>query len=335
VSPDAARAPAAVEVDRPLIDAVVLTNTSRDQALDCVAHLGEPQIASIVVVDNASDDDTVAAVRAAYPDVRLVALPAQTGIAAALNRGAEVGDAPYVLYLNDDVFAAPGSVRALLEALQSRDDAVAAGGRLCERDFTTQDRYRPRAFPTPVTIVARMLGLDRMWPRNPLTGRHLRQMLDDRTTVAVDQPAGACLLVRRSVVEHVGGWDERYWFWYEDVDFSRRLAEHGALLYVPAAPFWHVGGATVRRMQRADGHRCTFHGILLYAHAHFSVPGEALVVLTLMAISATRALLAVARADPDGARIYAHAARSAVGRLAGRGLVGPQDLGGVAAPRAP
>ena len=74
------------------------------------------------------------------------------------------------------------------------------------------------------------------------------------------------MLVRREVTERIGGWDERYWFWYEDVDFSRRLAAHGTQLYVPAAPFRHVGGATARRLRRVDGHRRTFHGVLVYAH---------------------------------------------------------------------
>lgn len=324
-SPDGAGAGA---VDA-LVDAVVLTNTSRDQVLTCIEHLRDPAIASIVVVDNASADDTVAAIGAAHPDVRIVALDAPTGIAAALNRGAEAGTAPFVLYLNDDVFAAPGAIRRLLDALLARDDAVAAGGRLCERDLGTQDRYRPRPFPSPAVVVARLLGLDRAWPRNPLTGGHLRHPLDDRTTVVVDQPAGACLLVHRPIVERVGGWDERYWFWYEDVDLSRRLARHGTQLYVPAAAFRHIGGATVGRMYRPEGHRCTFHGILLYSKTHFSAPGRVFVALALVAIASGR-MLATLRSDRTAARIYAATLREALSLLAGRPVRGLQHVAAVA-----
>jgi GT2 family glycosyltransferase len=304
-------------VSRRAIDAVVLTHDSREQALECIAHLREPEIASVVVVDNASSDGTSEAIRAAHPDVRVLALPTHTGLAAALNRGAAVGAAPFVLYLNDDVFALPGSIHRLLETLEARGEAVAAAGRLVADDLTTQDRYRPRSFPSPAAVVARLLGLERLWPRNPLTGRHLRRALDDRTTVAVDQPAGACLLVRRAVVERVGGWDERYSFWYEDVDFSRRLAAHGTQLYVPAAPFRHLGGATVGRMPRVEGHQRSFHGILLYAQTHFSRPGHAFVALTLAAVGLVRALVAV-RGDRQAARIYAATARTAIGALASR-----------------
>jgi GT2 family glycosyltransferase len=315
------------------IDVVFPTNSSCAQALECIAHLREPVIAGIVVVDNASSDDTVAAVRAAHPDVTVVALSQHTGISAALNRGAEHGSAPFILYLNDDVFAVPGSIPLLLATLQARPEAVAAGGRLVSDDLVTQDRYRPRAFPSPATVVARLFGLDRIWPRNPVTGGHLRRMLDDETTVAVDQPAGACLLVRRPTVERVGGWDERYWFWYEDVDFSRRLAAHGEQLYVPAAPFRHVGGSTVARMRRAESHRSTFHGIVIYAQTHFTRRGRVAVGLALALIGLARALRSLP-ADRDAARIYMAAGRAGVALLAGRRVAGVRDAGVGVQPRA-
>lgn len=300
-----------------LVDAVFLTWNSREQALACIAHLDEPEIAQIFVIDNASADGTAQAIREAYPDVSVLALDAPTGLATAMNLGAKRGTAPFVLYLNDDVFATPGAVGILLEALRDRDDAVAAGGRLVDPDLSTQDRYRPRSFPSAATVAARLLGLDRLWPRNPLTGRHLREMADDHTTVAVDQPAGACMLVRRAVAERVGGWDERYWFWYEDVDFARRLARHGVLLYVPRASFRHVGGATARRLKAPAGHARYFYGVLQYSRTYFPRAGRAAVALAMLAISLGRA---VARAGTDraGARIYLGAARGAIALVRGR-----------------
>ena len=304
-----------------VVDAVFLTSNSCDQAMACIAHLDAPEIARIVVVDNASADGTADAIRAAYPDVQVLALDAPTGLATAMNLGAACGTAPFVLYLNDDVFAQPGAVGLLLGALRDREDAVAAGGRLVDTDLSTQDRYRPRSFPSPPAVVARLLGLDRLWPRNPLTGGHLRDRLGDRAIVAVDQPAGACMLVRRTVAEHVGGWDERYWFWYEDVDFSRRLAEHGTRLYVPAAAFRHVGGATAGRLRRAQGHQRLFHGVLIYAESHFSWAGRALVAVALGAVGGVRALMAMP-GDREAARIYRATVRAAGASIAGRDVSG-------------
>lgn len=301
-----------------MIDAVLLTWNSREQAMECVAHTHDPEvIASIVVVDNASTDGTADAVRMAHPDVTVLALEHGVGLAAGLNMGARLGSAPFVLYLNDDVFAEPGAIRTLLETLEGRPDAVAVGGRLVDPDLVTQDQYRPRPFPMPSTVVARLLGLERLWPRNPWTGIPLRRPLDDRTTVEVEQPAGACLLVRRSVVEQIGGWDERYWFWYEDVDFSRRLAQHGVSLYAPTAPFRHVGGATARRLSAPQGHARYFYGVLQYSRTHFSRSGRAAVALAILVVSLVRAALWV-RQDRAGARVYLGAARGAVALLRGK-----------------
>jgi len=300
-----------------VIDIVLLTWNSREQVLTCISHAHDPElVTSIVVVDNASTDGTAEAVRAAHPDVIVQEMEDCVGLAAALNSGARLGGAPFVLYLNDDVFAEPGAIRALLDALQSRPYAVAAGGRLVEPDLATQDQYRPRALPSAATVVARLLGMERLWPRNPWTGAHLRHRLDDETIVSVEQPAGACLLVRRATVDEVGGWDERYWFWYEDVDFCRRLARRGALLYVPAAPFRHVGGATARRLDPPQGHARYFHGVLLYSHTHFSRSAQAAVALALLVVSLGRAALRAPH-DRAGSRIYLGTARRAASLLRG------------------
>jgi GT2 family glycosyltransferase len=148
----------------------------------------------------------------------------------------------------------------------------------------------------------RLLGIDRWWPANPLTGAHLRRPLDDTTTVEADQPAGACLLVRRAAVEAVGGWDERYWFWYEDVDFSRRLArDAGVTLYVPSAAFRHLGGATTLRWSLPDQHRRTYYGMLLYAQTHLGRAGQVLVAATMGTVCLLRLALAGVRRGGGGA----------------------------------
>jgi GT2 family glycosyltransferase len=293
---------------RGVIDAVILTSSSREQVLTCLLHLdASPAIGSVVVVDNASTDGTASAIRAAWPQVVVVRLETHTGLAAALNRGAETGDSAFVLYLNDDIFAVPGAIERLLSELERHPDAVSAAGRLVNDDLTTQDRYRPRAFPSPAAMVARLFGLDRLWPRNPWTGNHLRHPLDDGGTVEVEQPAGACLLVRRRIVEQVNGWDERYSFWYEDVDFLRRIAEHGSSLYVPSAAFRHIGAPTVTRWSLAEMHERMFNGIVLYSRAHFSRRGQLAVVVALAVVSLARAARAVV-SDRPSARIYGSAA---------------------------
>lgn len=300
-----------------MVDVVVLTSNARPVLLRCLEHLDDARVASITVVDNASGDGTSDAVRQGSPEMSVVRLDEHRGLAYAFNRGAEQGAASLVLFLNDDVFLSPGAISALARALDERPDAVSAGGRLTDEDATTQDRYRPRPFPTPGALALRLSALDLLWPENPWTGSHLRHRLDDETTVEVDQPAGACLLVRRRALEAVGGWDERFWFWYEDVDISYRLARLGPALYVPSADAHHLGGATTLRWGRPEMHRRTYYGVAHYAEVHFGPRGRLLVALTLAAVSLPRLCYYTARRHP-GADVYLRALRSATALLLAR-----------------
>lgn len=259
-------------IGRGAVDSVVVTSNNREVVLKCLEHLRDPAIGRTVVVDNASADGTIDAIHEAFPDVETVRLDRHSGLSTAFNRGAARTEAPFLLFLNDDVFASEEAVSTLIETLGARPDAASGGGRLIDADAAgaTQDRYRPRRFPTLLTFLMTLTNGDGLWPRNPWSGAHLRHPLNDRDVVEVDQPAGAALLVRRPAFEAIGGWDESFWFWYEDVDISRRLAQHGSALYVPRAVFRHLGGGTVLRWSGVEIMVRIHYGITLYAQKHFS-----------------------------------------------------------------
>jgi len=287
-----------------MIDVVVVTFDTREVTLACLARLdaGRP-----IVVDNGSTDGTAEAVAATGAEV--VRLQQGVGFAEACNRGAARGDAPYVLFLNSDVLARPGAIARLAAALG--DGVVAAGGRLVDPGTDrTQEAYAPQPFPTVWTLIGRVTGLE---PR--------ARPQADRETAAVDQPAGACLLVRRDVFDAAGGFDERFWFWYEDVDLARRLAARGTLLHVGDAVFEHLGGGTFASWGRERGLRSRLRGIVRYAEVHLARRERALLGTTLALSGLARwvafSLLrrpGLAAAWLDGARAGGRLARGAVSR---------------------
>jgi N-acetylglucosaminyl-diphospho-decaprenol L-rhamnosyltransferase len=307
-----------------MVDAVVVTSNSRDLVLKCLGHLRDPAIGRIVVVDNASSDGTLAAVEAEFPQVERVRFDRHSGLSTAFNAGAARTSAPLLLFLNDDIFATDGAVSRMAGELEARADAASAGGRLVDADEAgaTQDRYRPQRFPSLLTFVMALTGADRLWKRNPWSGSQLRHRLNDRDTVEVDQPAGACLLVRRDAFEAIGGWDERFSFWYEDVDISRRLAAHGKALYVPSAPFQHVGGGTVLRWDRAQIVARTHWGILRYAEKHFSAGAR--IGLAILIAALALPWIVLGRVSPgrhgDVGRVQGRALRSALALARGKPL---------------
>jgi N-acetylglucosaminyl-diphospho-decaprenol L-rhamnosyltransferase len=283
-------------------DAVVVTWNSREMVLCCVEHLERAGSARVVVVDNASDDGTAEALSGR---VEVVRLERSEGLAAAYNRGAARTASDLVLFLNDDVLVSAESLSALTRALNARPTAVAAAGRLVDpEDGRTQVNYQPQTFPTLGSLVAMLLGRSRRG-----------QALSETETVAVDQLAGACLLVRRGPFETIGGWDEDFEFWYEDVDLARRLRAFGDLIYVPTAAFAHVGAHSAQRLSRTQAFSRHYRSALLYADKHFGPPAR-------VGAGLIYALAAVARLaldhDAESRRLYGRAFRNGLRVAAGR-----------------
>jgi GT2 family glycosyltransferase len=259
----------------------------------------------VVVVDNGSVDGTAEALRETRVDV--VRLDQPEGLSFAYNRGAEAGTAELVLFLNDDVFATDEAIALLAQSLEERPDAAAAAGRLVDPDDgRTQEQYLPRSFPSALALAGSLFGR----PRPALE-------LDETTVVTVDQPPGACLLVRRDAFEAAGRWDEDFEFWFEDVDLARRLRTRGEVLYVPAAAFPHVGGASARRLSRAEVVTRHYRGALLYAQRHLGLGGR---VITAPAYALAAAGRLVTASDAEARCAYSRVLRDAVRLAAGRGV---------------
>jgi N-acetylglucosaminyl-diphospho-decaprenol L-rhamnosyltransferase len=299
------------------VDAIVVT-TGGSVVLDCVDHLRDQRLRRVILVDNGSLDARGEAVSRAHPETVPVRLEAAVGATVARNRGVEAGDAPLLLFVDDDALAAPGAVGLLAEALLETPAATGTAGRLVDpADSRTQDAYRPRKFPSVATLVALFAGLPGIWPKNPWTGGHLRRPLDDETRTAVEFAPSACLMVRRDAFEAVGGWDERYWFWWEDVDLTKRLAASGPLIYVPAAVFRHVGGSTSRAFSEAEVLVRFSHGLLCYIQAHFGWPRRLASGVLLASVGGFRRVR-FARRKPELALAYRSVAHGAVRLLRGR-----------------
>jgi len=306
-----------------LIDAVIVTADSREMILECLDHLRSPLLEDVVVVDNGSTDGTARAVEQRHSKVRVIRLEESRGLAEPYNVGAHLGSAEFVLFLNDDVLADDGAIEKLEASLRSSPSAVAAAGRMVDPSSgRTQIEYQPQCFPTVMRFVAAFAGLERIWRTNPWSGKHRRHPLADDRVVTVDQPPGACLLVRRRVFEQVGGWDEQFEFWFEDVDLARRLGKHGDVLYVPMASFRHVGGHSARRLSQAEIVRRSYRGALRYADKHFSRRQQVATGALFAFASGTRGLL-LRRSNRELAGVYRRVAAEALALVVGKRIARP------------
>lgn len=255
------------------IDAVTVTRDTRELTLGCVASVvgsrdGKLEI-SMTVVDNASSDGTGDALAESWPEVRVLRNADNVGYGSACNQGLRGGSGEYVLILNSDVLARPTAVPRLVEFMGENRGHVAAGGRLVDPGTDdVQVGHNVRAFPRLGTQVAQLLGLEAHWPSNPLSRRYLGLDVDYSRTQDVDQPPGSCLIVRRAAFDALDGFDEGFFYWYEDVDLVRRLRDRGRIAYVHDATFEHVGGASFARWNRPESIGVWYPSLFRYFAKH-------------------------------------------------------------------
>jgi GT2 family glycosyltransferase len=228
------------------VDIVVVAYQSRDRLRDCVQPLlGLPEV-RVIVADNASPDCGIETI--ADLDVTCLRLPRNGGFAYGCNAGWTAGRGEYVLLLNPDATLDAASLASLVAVLDADPGVGAVAPRILDGDGHREASLR--RFPRLRSTYAQALFLHRVFPRASWTDELIQ---DDAT---YDRPAahewvsGACILLRRSALQELGGLDDGFFLYCEDVDLCRRLADHGlAVRYEPAATARHAGGASRPRAE--------------------------------------------------------------------------------------
>ncbi|MHC4573004.1 MAG: glycosyltransferase family 2 protein [Planctomycetota bacterium] len=223
---------------------VIVSWNVRQDLVRCIRSIEENQPCEefeVVVVDNASTDGTVEAARKDFPEVITIVNSENRGFATANNHGIERSKGEYILFLNPDTIVQPFSLDVLVDFLDDNRDVGACGPKLLNNNGTTQPSAR--RFPTfrgalHRHTVFRFLHIFKSEYKKWLMKdfKHDKQM-------DVDQVMGAALMVRRSVIDKVGGMDESFFMYYEEVDLCYRIKQAGwRIVFIPEAVIIHSGG---------------------------------------------------------------------------------------------
>ena len=227
-----------------LVDVVIVSYNSRARLRACVEPLVGVDGVEVFVADNASPDGSLEAIR----DLPVTAIQLDTngGFAHGCNAGAHVGSSPYVLFLNPDARIDAESLRSLVSALEQDPSAGAAAPRIVHSDGSLD--WSQRRFPRSVSTFAQALFLHRVFPRASWTDELVREAGEYERPATPDWVSGAAVLVRRSAFSAVGGFDDGFFMYCEDMDLCRRLWDAGwRIRFVPSATVWHEGGASAPR----------------------------------------------------------------------------------------
>lgn len=250
------------------VDVVIVSFNTRPDTLACLEslHASPPKaLGTVFVVDNASTDGSVEAIRTAWPAVEVLSLPRNAGFGAANNVALRRSTGTLVLLLNSDTIVPAGAIDALVLRLEATG-ATAIGPRLV--DDTGRPELSFGRMLTPLSELSQMVRgrlarSERPWLRRQME----RQLATERR---VDWASGACLLLRRSEAAAAGFFDERYFLYEEDVDLCAALrARGGQVWFTPHATVVHRGG---RSGAPASGHYDRSHLAFYAKHAPGWVP---------------------------------------------------------------
>lgn len=231
---------------RPDVSIAIVTYNTRELALACLGSIARNRdcggrVVEVLVVDSASTDQTVEAVRRQYPWARVIASPRNLGYTGGNNLAARLARGRYVLFLNPDTVVEPGAVEALASQLDRCADVGAVGPRLHFPNGQVQSSRR--RFPGRLTGLVESLVFQRWLGGLPIVRRFYMEDRSDSEAQDVDWLVGACLMVRREALERSGLFDERFFMYSEEVDLCRRLRSDGwRVVFEPSAVVVHHEG---------------------------------------------------------------------------------------------
>ncbi len=262
-----------------LLDVIIINYNSTLPLLHCVDSLLNVESAislNIYVQDNASSKkDDVDRLTRDFPEVRLVKNDRNLGFAKAVNNAFKQGSAPYVLILNPDTLVQPGLLSDTMGYMEAHPGVGILGPMIFDDNGDIQGSAR--AFPNLLTaLFGRKSLLSKIFPNNPITRENILTARSDGVTpMEVDWVSGACMLVRREAVNHVGPLDDKFFMYWEDADWCRRMWQKGwKVVYFPRSAVMHyVGVSSETNIFRSvfEFHRSIFRLFDKHANAPYSL----------------------------------------------------------------
>jgi GT2 family glycosyltransferase len=253
-----------------LISVITVSWNTRDLLRNCLQSLLkelEGVDAEVFLVDNDSADQSAAMVEKEFPQIRLIANDSNRGFAAANNQALALASGEFILLLNPDTVVHPGAIKTLLGFMQTHARAAIVAPQLLESNGAVQRSCRQ--FPTFLGMLYELLGLSKIFPDQAKFRQYKMLDWNHDDERQVDQPEGACLLLRRAVIEEVGVLDEGFFMLFEEVDWCYRIKEKGwQIWFTPSAQVTHHYGQSIKQVKTKmilSSHR----GLYRFWHKHY------------------------------------------------------------------
>lgn len=236
-------------------------------AIESVKAAMEGLDGEIIVVDNASTDGAVALLRAEYPEVQTIQLDRNIGFGGANNRGIEVARGEYILLLNPDTLVEEETLRVMLRFMRDHPEAGLATSKIYRPDGTLEPAAL-RGIPSPWSAFSRISGLSRLFPRSRLFGGYDQSWRNPEESHQVEAISGCFMFFRGDLLRELGGFDEAFFMYGEDLDLCKRTGLAGAeIWYYPETSIVHIKGQSTSRSS-LDSIRMFYDAMEIFARKH-------------------------------------------------------------------
>jgi GT2 family glycosyltransferase len=236
------------------VSVIIVSFNTRDVLRECLRSVYREMGAldvQIIVVDNCSTDGSPKMVEEEFPDVTLIRSNINLGFGGANNLGFQSAEGRYIVLLNSDAFLTPGALQLSVEHMDADLHIGLGGGRLIGRDGSWQPSAR--MFPTVLNDLMVLSGLAARFPESRFFGRADRTWANEMEASEVDWVPGAYSIFRAEALTEIGLFDQRFFLYYEEVDFCKRLKQAGySIWYWPDITVIHIGGESSRQIKSLD-----------------------------------------------------------------------------------
>lgn len=252
----------------PLVSVIIVSYKVRYYIEQCLnSVLRSVADAQILVVDNNSDDGSVEYLRERFPQAEIIANDFNAGFGKANNMALAKARGKYVLFLNPDTVVGERTIPGCIEYMETHPETGAVGVRMQYGNgrFALESR---RSLPTPSVSFWHMTGLGKLFPKSKVFARYHRTYLDKDSECPIDVVSGAYMFVRREAIDKVGGFDEAFFMYGEDIDLSYRILQAGYQnRYLPLPIVHYKGESTTKTSYRYA--QVFYDAMLIFFNKHF------------------------------------------------------------------
>jgi len=243
------------------------TRSLLEKCLSSLSNSADEMLLQIIVVDNASSDNSVEYIRRHFPQVRLICNDKNAGFAAANNQGLKLAEGRNILFLNSDTVVHKGALKAMSDLLDADPKIGLCTCTLLNENGSIQPNVHQ--FPTFRAMLYRYTVLKYVGLfRSARSSYRMRDFSYDKTA-PVDQVMGAAIMAKRSLFEQIAAWDENLFFYFEETDLCYRARKAGFLTYfTPTGRITHIGRASSSLLSSHTTHAMFFKSMLYYFRKH-------------------------------------------------------------------